>query len=249
MTALLRAEWRKFVSTSLPIVLIVVGIGLTAMNVVALSLAAGQPGVPPLSDPSAVRNVYGSAGQSAVIALVLGILSMTGENRWQTITATFIAEPRRGRVVAAKMVISAFVGLLLGVINAVVLAALALPLLAWRDAIAIPTSDIAGILIAVPAAYAMYAVVGVGFGALVRNQIAALVSALLWVMLVEALVVAFAPAVGKWLPGGAVSGMLRATGYTGGSYLPPALATVVLLGYAAAFALAATATTLRRDVT
>lgn len=249
MTGLLRAEWRKFASTWLPLILAACAVGLTAINTVALTLAAGQPGMPSLAEPAAVRNVWASAGQAAVVALVLGILAMTGEFRSQTITATFIAEPRRGRVVAAKMAFNAGVGLALGLLNAVVVVALATPLLALRHATALPVSEVAGILVAVPTAYAMYAVLGVGYGALVRNQIGALVSALLWVMLVESLVVAFLPEVGKWLPGGALSGMLRATGYSGGSYLPPLLAAVILLAYSTLLAAAAARTTLRRDVT
>lgn len=249
MSRLVTAEWIKFRSTLLPYVLIVCGIALTLLNVVALTLASGQPGVPPVSDPVTVRNIFGSAAQTSLIALVLGILAMTGEFRSQTITATYLAEPHRGRVLAAKMLLNAAVGFMLGVINAVVVLLVAIPLLAWRDAVALPASDVAGILLAVPPAYAMYAILGVAFGTLVRNQVVALVIALLWVMLVEALIVAFLTEVGKWLPGGALSGMLGSSGYGGSTYLHPLAAAFVLAAWAALFSAVAAMTTLRRDIT
>ena len=46
-------------------------------------------------------------------------------------------------------------------------------------------------------------------GALVRNQIAAVVAALAWTFIVEQLLVALLPEVGRWTPGGAASAVLQ----------------------------------------
>jgi ABC-2 type transport system permease protein len=248
MANLIRCELIKLRTTSLPLVLAAVAAALTVLGVAALVLAAGQPGIPPLSDPAAVRNVFGAGAQASMVALVLGIMSLTGEFRHQTATATFLATPKRGRVVAAKMAVSAASGFLLGLLVAVATVALALPLLSWRSAASLPGKEIFKQVVMLPLGFMMYAVLGVAVGALVRNQVAALIGALLWAMVIEAMVVAFAPAVGKFLPGGALSGMLQATGYTGGTYLGPALATTLLACYSAGFALAATRITLGRDI-
>ncbi len=97
--------------------------------------------------------------------------------------------------------------------------------------------------------YAIYAAVGVCVGALVRNQIAAVVGALLWTVLAESLTVALLPQVGRWLPGGALAGVLQSTPVRGGTYLPVWAGALLLTAYGVAFALLAAATTLRRDVT
>ena len=50
-----------------------------------------------------------------------------------------------------------------------------------------------------------YGPIGVGVGALIRNQIAAVVAALAWTFIVEQLLVALFPDIGKWTPGGAAT--------------------------------------------
>lgn len=51
--------------------------------------------------------------------------------------------------------------------------------------------------------------IGVGVGAHVRNQIAAVVAALTWTFLVEQVLSTFLPQVGKCAPGGASSAVLQ----------------------------------------
>ena len=53
-------------------------------------------------------------------------------------------------------------------------------------------------------------------GSLIRNQTAAVVVALVWVMVVEGLLVSFLPDVGRWLPGGAVAALTGVTTENGG---------------------------------
>jgi hypothetical protein len=82
--------------------------------------------------------------------------------------------------------------------------------------------------------------------------VAAIVLALVWVLLVESLIVAFLPAVGRWLPGGAASAVLQAGVGGGGGpaqLLPVWGGALVMLGYAVVLAWLAALTTLRRDIT
>ena len=46
-------------------------------------------------------------GRGALVALLLGVLMVTSEFRHQTVTASLLQSPRRGRVVTAKALTAA----------------------------------------------------------------------------------------------------------------------------------------------
>lgn len=217
MTAgLLRSELLKITSIRTTYALGAGCLAYVTLNVVALVFAAGQPGVPALSDPGTVRTIYTSSGTASALVLVIGILGMTTEYRHQTVTPTFLATPRRGRVLTAKLVVHALVGLVIGAACAVTAVALAAATLALRDHAAVEAGTVLQIQGGAMLGYAIYAALGVCVGALVRNQIAAIVGALLWTVLAESLTVALLPEVGRWLPGGALAGVLQSTALRGG---------------------------------
>lgn len=244
------AELRKVTSTRVPWVMLIGLAGFVILNLTASVLAAGQPatGLPPLDTPDAVRAVWTSAGTGGLLALIVGILGMTTEFRHQTITATFLATPRRGRVLAPKLGAHGLVGFGYGAVAVGLSLLIAPPLLALRDAAAVPAGEIAAILGGALLGTTLYGVLGVAVGSLVRNQIAAIVGALVWVLLVEGLLVAFLPEVGRWLPGGAANAMLQAEALRG-ELLPPLGGAAVMLGYTVVFSLLAARVTLRADVT
>ncbi len=118
MTALVRAELKKILSTRLWWGLLIGALAFSAVQALAtaafsgVEAGAGQPSMPGLESAEAVRSVYAMSMFTGtyMFAMVLGITGMTGEYRYQTITATFLATPRRGRVVAAKMAAHLLVG-------------------------------------------------------------------------------------------------------------------------------------------
>jgi hypothetical protein len=79
-----------------------------------------------------------------------------------------------------------------------------------------------------------------------RNQVAAIVTVLLWTVLAEQLVVQLLPEFGRFLPGGAASSLAR-VGLD--QLLPMAPAALLLAGYVAVATLAAVRVVERRDVT
>lgn len=249
MRGLLRSELLKITSTRLGLGLVAAAVGFVVIDVTALVFAAGQQGVPSLAVATSVRNVYAAMGSASPIVLVAGILGMTSEYRYETVTPTFLVTPRRSRVLAAKLLVHAAFGLVIGAVCALVTVLLGGALLSTKTHAPVSAATIGQICVGTVVGYALYAVVGVSVGALVRNQVAATLGALLWTFVVEALVVAFAPAIGRWLPGGALSSTLQATSFNGGHLLPVWAGATVLVAYTAVISAIAGRTTLRRDVT
>src|SRR5581483_7572215 len=138
VTALVRSELRKIRTTRTWIGLTLGGLGLVAFYVTLIvftagSTDAGRNGLPSLSDPAAVRTVYGVPLEVGyLMPLILGVLLICGEVRHQTITPTFLATPRRGRVLAAKAAAAGIVGLAMGVLITAVVAGLGAVLIAAR---------------------------------------------------------------------------------------------------------------------
>jgi ABC-2 type transport system permease protein len=174
---------------------------------------------------------------------------MTGEFRHQTVTQTFLVTPDRGRVVAAKLVAYPLAGIVLALATLAVTAAVGA---GWLAAKGLTPSLLDARLVRVVGAALLGAglcgLVGVGVGALVRNQVAALVGTLVWVLLVEGLLLSLlnAPGLGRWLPSAAAAAAITSPG---GDHLSRLGGTLLLATYALALALAGTRLVVRRDVT
>ena len=152
----------------------------------ALVYAAGQQGVPALTAATSVRNVYAAAGIASPIVLVAGILGMTTEYRYQTITPDVPVTPcRAGSSPPAADARSLSVWLDRG--RSPLIAQLVAALLALRPRHHAPIAASTVLQISGGAllGYALYAVVGVSVGALVRSQVAAILGALLWSLVIE----------------------------------------------------------------
>ena len=211
--------------------------------------------MPGLETPEAVRSVYPMAMFTGtyMFALVLGITGMTGEYRYQTITATFLATPRRGRVVAAKMAAHLLVG------AGYAVAALVVALVAGGITIAVRGGELGygadGLWRAVGLAVlavALWTLLGIGIGTLVRNQVAAILLAVAVTFLVEPLATFLLAAVDldvvvKWLPTNA-SAALTSPGDAFLDYLDWWAGGLVLLGYALVLGALGLLLSVRRDV-
>jgi ABC-2 type transport system permease protein len=249
---LIRAEWLKLRTIWVALVMLAGTLGYTVLQTVATILTAGRvEGTFPLDSSEGVRLVLGAPTRGLVFIVVLGILAMAGEFRHQTVTGTFLVCPDRGRVVAAKLALLALVGLAFTALATALTCAIALPWLAVKRVhLGGFSHDILLIVVGLLLAGALAGVLGVGVGALIRNQVAAVVVAVLWITVADALLVGLAPVVGRWTPGGAVAA-LSLTPVTRGTtqYLPVWAAALLLAAYGVAFALAGTRFVVRRDVT
>jgi ABC-2 type transport system permease protein len=242
--AQLRAELLKHLSTftNLGLLLAMLGLVLLAVLLHAFSLPADR-----LDSASNQVEVFRFGPLlGALFAGLVGALSITGEIRHGTIRPTFLITPRRGRVVAAKIVASGLVGAVFGLVAVGVAVGVGSAALAARGiTITLDGNDYALMPVGGIAAAALWAPLGLGIGALLRNQVATLVAIFVWLFFIENLLIDFVPGAGKFAPGAAAAAI---TGLDPDRLLAPASGALLLVLYAATTAVAGFIATLRRDV-
>jgi hypothetical protein len=238
MTNLIRAEALKLRTTR--VFWLYVGVALAFVPVsVALAITAG-PEAASLETSTGLRNVMSAASAGGLLVLLVGISMTAGEFRHNTATTTFLIAPHRRRVVGAKLVVGAVVGLGVAVLACLLTLAVALPWLGAKDVdVDLFGADVVMPLLGALIGGGLAAVVGIGLGALFSNQTVVVTLVIIWTALVESLLVGFMPEVGRWLPGGAVHA-LAGTATEKGGLLPFWGAAVVLVGYGLALAAAGT---------
>jgi hypothetical protein len=96
---------------------------------------------------------------------------------------------------------------------------------------------------------ALYGLIGLAVGALLRNQIVAVVAALVWLLAAERLLIDALPEVERWTLAGASYALLQLGPITaGGTLLDAPVGGLLLLGYTAAAVVLALVVAPRRDV-
>jgi hypothetical protein len=252
MTALVRAELLKLRTVALPLWLLLTTLLLVALGVLATVLTAGLEGAPlERDDPDILAVAVSSAAGANVVVLILGILLLTQEFRFGTATPSFLVTPKRWRVLAAKLVAAALAGLAFAVVAAALAVGLSVALLSLRGDPVRLDRTVVEVLLGAGLVMLLYGPIGVAVGALVRNQIAAVVGALAWTFIAEQLLVALLPSVGRWTPGGAANAVLQLgeVATTRGELLPVWGGALLLVAYALVLSLAGSLLTLRRDLT
>ena len=236
---LLRAELLKLWTTPRT----VIGLILPLLAIVVLGAVGNITGQHDAS--TVVSDILDVAGFANVIALILGVLIVTWEFRHNTIAGTFMVEPRREWVIAAKTAAAILTGALLAVIAVVLALSIAY---VWIGGDPGVSFDVGGRAARLVAAAALGGAIGVGVGAIVRGQALAIVLSFIWVLIVEPLVVGVYDTVGRYLPG-QVLGELA--GETGGhnAHIAIGAAVALSLAYVAGIVLVGAGLTVRRDVT
>jgi ABC-2 type transport system permease protein len=212
---LIAAEFAKLLTTRLWLWLLLASIALTALYV-SLTLAFGDAPdsttLPP-STPAGQRMLFALAasGPKALVA-VLAAIGLTSEYRHRTATATFLATPHRARVVLAKLITYALTGAGYGLACIAVTTAITVPWLAAKGIdVPLTRNGIPATLAGVLAAVTIYAVLGVGLGALLRDQVATVVTLLVYLFVAEPIVTRI-PALHTWtiyLPGPAENALTQ----------------------------------------
>ncbi len=202
------------------------------------------------TDDGQLKVVGWGTSIAALFASLLGALSITAEIRHGTIRPTFLATPRRERVMVAKLAAGALTGVGIGLLAEGLTAAIAAVGLAARGIhIELTASDVVQLLAGGAATGALFAAIGLGIGAVIRQQVGAVIGMCVWLLLIETTLIGNLPGVGKYAPGaaaGAIAGAVQTQSVA--KLVAPGIGVVLLAVYAAIAAGTGTLLTRRRDV-
>jgi len=248
MNAQLRSELLKQRSTRTNLWLLLSMVGLIAAVVLlhVVSLPAQD-----LGGREGQLKVFGLGTTFGMIfASLLGAMSVTNEIRHGLIRPTFLATPKRAVVIAAKVAASVIAGAAFGLIAEALAVGVGSAGLVARGIVVAPTGgDFTQLLAGGAGAAALWAAIGVGVGAIVRNQVGATVGLVVWLLFAEMTLIASVPSIGKFLPGASAAALAGAMLQQTATYLlTPALGAVLIAAYAAAATAAGLIATVRRDV-
>jgi ABC-2 type transport system permease protein len=195
-----------------------------------------------------LKSLANIAGLSQVFAVVLGILAVTTEFRHGTITPTLLAVPGRARLVLAKVVAALGVGLALGLVCAGIVTGVVAAILSARGIASGATgSEVVKLIVGDGVSTALNAVLGVGIGAVVRNQVGAVVGVLVWGFVLEPLI-GLIPGLKDVVPKYGLDGVGNGVAGTGSDTLSQVPAGLVFAAYCAIFVAIGIALVRRRDV-
>jgi hypothetical protein len=171
MTALLRGELIKTVTTRTLFGYAALGVALGIANVLIFTLS---------KDLVTVADKQETIAGLPMLLILFGLVGAAGEYRHRTAApAAFAAGGRRGRLLLARAGAYAVTGLVLGTLTATVALALGLPLLSGEPGPSLGSGEIAAVAAGSIVGAALCAIMGVAAGALVRNQVAGVVGALI----------------------------------------------------------------------
>ena len=248
MSRLVRAELLKQRTTPTVVLLLVSMVGLILVIVLmhGLGLSKAQ-----LSTSDGQLKVVGwGTGIGALFAALLGAMSITSEIRHGTIRPTFLATPKRERVIVAKLAVTALTGIGVGLLAEGMTAAIEAAGLTIRGIpIQLSSGDYLQLLAGGAIAAAFFAAIGLGVGAAVRQQVGAVVGLTIWFLMIETTLIGDVPSAGKFAPGaaaGAIAGAIQTQ--PASSLVAPGVGVLLLVLYAAIAATAGTVLTNSRDV-
>jgi ABC-2 type transport system permease protein len=188
-----------------------------------------------------------------VFALLLGILAATNEFRHGTITPSLLVVPNRVKLMLSKLAAALIVGFVLGLVTTGLIIVLVAIFGSARDFTT--GEDKLALLIGGSLASALFAGLGVGLGALVRNQVGAVVGTLVYVFVLEPAlggVLSLVDALDEIMPKyslGAVGNGLMGADFEESEALAQLPSGLILTAYVAIFLVAGLAMVRRRDIT
>jgi ABC-2 type transport system permease protein len=204
-------------------------------------------------DVGDARSLISNMGIPGLLMIILGVVGAAGEYRHGTITSTFLVAPDRRRILIAKAVAYGIGGVAVGVVSAALTLAISAPWLSAQghslSTLGLDAGDLVEIVGGAIAYMAISGALGVGVGALVANQVTAVVAVFVVLLVVDPVIAALAYDYGKFSLQGLGIKLSGATGDDAGyELLPLGVAALVYLGYACAFLAATAAIATRRDV-
>lgn len=266
MTAAVRAEFRKFFTTrmwwGMAIAMFVAGAGLAVAFGFLLtsdSATGGGQGAPTGTAEQIANSVYtGGLSLGYLLTLTIGVMQIGSEYRHKTITSTLLSVPKRGRVMGAKVIALLGIGAIYGLISLVGSVIAGAIVLNARGFEPFPTSGVVRTLALSLLVLGLWALIGLGAGILIPNQVAALLISIgvAWIVEPIARILLALWTVGRehiveYMPGAATNAMVNGVNQ-GGQDAAPTLAwwggALVLAAYAAVLAGVGSWRTIRADI-
>lgn len=243
MSALLRAELLKLRTTRTFAALVGSALALSLLLVVLTTVLDDN-----FSEED-VRVAF-TGDFTGLFIVLLGVMGMAGEWRHRTITSTVLAAPDRLKLLAAKTLAYALVGAVVSLVVTALIMAVGSTILSSRDELTLGLSDLADVLWRNVVVSATAGAFGVCVGALVRNQVVAIIGLLFLTMAIEPALLGLVPDVGRFGPTSGAPGGITETSFDDDLELLPAGAAVaVMLGWIAVLFASAAAVLRRRDLT
>ncbi|GAA4120735.1 ABC transporter permease [Knoellia locipacati] len=264
----IRSEFLKFFTTRLwwglaiamffggALFAVILGIVLT-LEPDPEAVARGQQVV---GTPLQVANSVYTAGLTIgyTLTLVIGIMQIGSEYRHKTVSSTFLSTPRRVRVMLAKVVALLGIGAIYGLISLVGSVVAGAIVLQARGADPFPGPEVLRALALSLLVLGLWALIGLGVGILIPNQVAALLIAVGVAWIIEPLA---GFALGFWefgrdhivhfLPSQATNAIVEGVTQGGSNAAQPLswwAAALVLAAYAAVLSAVGTWRTVRQDI-
>ena len=212
--------------------------------------------LPTLENPQMVTTVY-TAGLSIsrLLILAVGIMAIGAEYRHKTITSTFLATPKRVQVMGAKVITLIGVGVFYGLVHLLSAVGVGATIVASKGFSPWPDGTLRVMLLSL-LVLGCWALIGLGVGILIPNQVAALMIAIGAAWILEPILTllmqtqSWGGSVSQFLPGQATSAMVSEIAGGGNDQLLSWWAgALVLAAYAAVLAGIGSWRTVRADIT
>ena len=260
MINVIRSEWIKLRTTAVPWVLTGIALVINGLLILVIFLRhdqlTGGDTVPHTTQQ--LNNLVGSGFQGYLLALLLGVLCITTEFRHKTVTTAFLVTPQRPVFVVGKMILAAIAGAVLAVIMLVAtMIGGGLTLVARGGSFSAMLHQLPSVAPGMILVFALFAILGVGIGSLLTNQVAAIIVVLGWFILLEGILVSLVTSAEKWVPTGAALAASNLTRGQGGGNNGGEVfhlfnqwqGTLLMLGYGILFAAIGSYFLTRRDIT
>jgi len=263
----IKSELLKFFTTrmwwGMAIAIVLAGAGFALLfGFIFTSDAAtsGQGGPPPITnDLDLARQVFtGGIGVGYLLTLAIGVMTIGSEYRHKTVTSTFLSNPKRVQVMGAKVVALLVIGAMYAVLSLVGSVVTGGLLLTAKGHSPFADPEIWRTLALALLVLGLWALIGLGVGILIPNQVAALLIAIGVAWIIEPIlgavlgITSWGGDITPYLPSQATSAMLSTStgGFNGNTVqtLSWWAGALVLAAYAAVMAGIGSWLTVRRDI-
>ncbi|HZL74100.1 MAG TPA: hypothetical protein VFB83_01905 [Propionibacteriaceae bacterium] len=263
MSGVLRAELRRIATTKLwwvvLICIFILSAGYAALPAV-IALLQNRAGFAsaPFADPGTIRSIYnGGNVLSRILAMVVGIVAVGSEYRYGTFASSYLAIPHRVRMLLGKAEALLIFGVIYGVTSVTAGMLVSVPfVLANGGTFLLDQPETWRSITLGVCSIALWTLIGMGIGILIKNMLVALVVGIILGFLVEPIVsVVFF--LKKWdqllnlMPSGATNAMLEITSpvlFAGHHPAPWWFAALVFAAWCLLPALAGMLSATRRDI-